>query len=117
MSIGRYRPISQDLHEANEEAARARKSKARANADILQARLDQLTLATEAMWSLLREKLALTDEDLRQRMIDLDLSDGELDGVARREPQICGNCARTTPRRAPRCIYCGHATEMDPFAF
>ena len=46
--------------------------------------LDRTMLACEAMWSLMKDKLGVTDEELRIRVNELDLSDGKLDGKIRK---------------------------------
>jgi hypothetical protein len=73
----------------------------------LQARCDRLELATHAMWTLLRDKLGLQDKDLIERVRELDLTDGRLDGRYERPPLQCPACKRTTGRRRPTCVYCG----------
>ncbi len=80
------------------------------------ARVDRMILTCEAMWSLLREKLGLSDDELVQRMNDLDLSDGKLDGKVRKGAVSCPKCGRTISRRLPKCIYCSQPIVHDPFA-
>lgn len=82
----------------------------------LHAQLQRVQLASEAMWSLVREKLGLTDADLAHRVNELDLSDGTLDGKMRRTPVSCPKCNRTISPRLPKCMYCGQAIVHKPFA-
>jgi hypothetical protein len=79
-------------------------------------RLDRALLTLEAMWTLLRERLNVTDEHLVQRIVEIDESDGIRDGKVRRPPVACPHCAKTIPARFPRCFYCGEAVPVDPFA-
>jgi len=81
----------------------------------LDARLDRMTLAFEALWTLVRDKLQVSDEDFAARMNELDLSDGKLDGKVRKGAVSCPKCARTISRRLPQCIYCGQPIVHDPF--
>ncbi|MGH7163193.1 MAG: hypothetical protein ACREID_06900, partial [Planctomycetota bacterium] len=67
------------------------------------------------LWTLLKERLGLTDEQLAARMNELDLSDGALDGKVRRTGVSCPNCKRTISRRLPRCMYCGKEIVHEPF--
>ena len=90
--------------------------RARAKADAVETRLDRALLTMHAMWTLLHDRLGVTDEELAQRVVDLDLSDGILDGKVRRPPLECGSCHRTIPSRFPRCLYCGAEVTLDPFA-
>ncbi len=96
--------------EASGEVARAR-----TQVDILERRLERALLGCEAMWSILRDKLGVTDEELYERMNDLDLSDGQLDGKVRREPGRCGKCGRTVSPNIPKCMYCGALSQTSPF--
>ncbi|MHC4550933.1 MAG: hypothetical protein ACYTEZ_19435 [Planctomycetota bacterium] len=89
--------------------------RARAKADTLELRLERAFLTLEALWSLLRDRLGVTDEELGRRIVELDESDGMLDGKVRRAPTQCPGCQRTTPTRFPRCLYCGAAVALSPF--
>jgi len=89
---------------------------ARQSADELELRLERAMLANEAMWSLLREKLNLTDVDLAQRINEIDLSDGTLDGKVRKSAVSCPRCQRAIARRFNKCMYCGQMVVQDPFA-
>ena len=80
------------------------------------ARVDRALLACEALWSLIRDKFGLTDEDLIHRMNDIDLSDGRLDGKVQKAAYACPSCGRTISRRIPKCMYCGQAIMHDPFS-
>ena len=88
----------------------------RANVSEVTARLDRTLLAVEALWSLMREKLTLTDLELVERINALDISDGKLDGRVRKTPVTCPGCGRTMSRKFPKCMYCGQAVVHDPFA-
>lgn len=81
----------------------------------MQDSLDRSMMVMEAMWSFMRDKLQLTDEQLADRVNDIDLSDGELDGRVRKSPVSCPKCNRTIARRFSRCMYCGQPVVQDPF--
>jgi len=89
--------------------------RAHAKADTLEMRLERAMLTMEAMWSLLRDRMGATDEELAARIVELDESDGMLDGKVRREPLECTACNRTIPTRFPRCLYCGAGVALNPF--
>lgn len=82
----------------------------------LEDRLDRALLACEAMWSILRDKLGVTDVELVERINDIDLSDGKLDGKVRKTAVACPKCNRTISQRFPTCMYCGQPIVHDPFA-
>ncbi len=79
----------------------------------LEARLERLALGTIAVWELLRETTELTDDDLRQRITEIDLRDGALDGRSRPTRRSCVACGRENSARRTRCLYCGHDLPDD----
>ena len=79
----------------------------RANLREFEDRFDQLTLICMAVWSLLEEKIGLTEEDLAARVKEIDLADGKQDGKIRRTIKKCVKCGRTMSPRHNRCLYCG----------
>lgn len=72
-------------------------------------RLDRLQLVCMAMWSLLKERTNLTEEDLLERVRQIDLEDGVEDGKCGGAVgvTICPNCGRKMSARHRRCLYCG----------
>lgn len=78
--------------------------------------IERLLMITEALWMLLKKEHGYTDDVLLQRIREIDLRDGELDGrVAVRPPGPCPECGRPLARKRPLCIYCGKPVEADPF--
>ena len=105
------RLAAQDAAEAKGTARRVASS-----AREVEDRLERAVLACEAMWTLMRDKLGVSDTELVQRINDIDLSDGRLDGKVRKTAVSCPSCGRTIARRFPKCIYCGQVIVHDPFA-
>lgn len=103
--------VRQDLAEAT-----ARSSQAHNDVAELESRLDRAMLACEAMWTLLSEKLSVSEEELVQRIQEIDLRDGKLDGKYKRNPVACPKCKRTISPRFIKCMYCGQPVQPDPFA-
>ena len=103
--------IASDAARAAGDARSARRS-----VDELEARIDRVMLVCEAMWSLLRDKLGMSETELLDRVNDLDLSDGKLDGKVRRTGHKCPACGRVIGPRFPICMYCGQAVQHHPFA-
>ena len=73
-------------------------------------------LICEALWSILREKHGVSEEELAERVNQIDMTDGYLDGKVRRPPIECPKCKRPTPQRLYHCIYCGEEVEGSMFA-
>lgn len=99
-------------------AGRAEAQADRANREVasLEDRIDHLTLLNMAMWSLLQEKTGLTEQDLLDRVRQIDLQDGVEDGKARKQIAKCPKCGRTMSPRHRRCLYCG-AGDLNYTAF
>jgi hypothetical protein len=74
---------------------------------LLEDRLERLALICMAMWSLIQSETDLTEEDLLQRVKEIDLMDGVADGKITGQVCRCGTCDRPVSSRHTRCIYCG----------
>jgi len=103
---------------ASAEAADARRAakRAQSDADQTEARLNRLALTCEALWVIVRDKLCVSDEELIDKITELDLSDGKLDGKVSRAAVACPKCGKTIGRRFPKCMYCGQPVMHDPFS-
>lgn len=69
--------------------------------------VQRMALASQAMWELVRETTGITEDQLRERMHEIDLRDGCRDG--RISPQVltCPQCSRAVSSKNPRCMFCG----------
>ncbi len=88
-------------------AGAAKRDDAVYDSRFLEDRLDRLALICMAMWSLLQSKTDLTEEDLLQRVKEIDLMDGTEDGKITRQVVRRSKCDRPMSSRHTRCIYCG----------
>ncbi len=104
-----------DLFPVDREA-RNQARDARADVAELGARVDRLSLITMALWSLVRDQLGLTEEQLAQRVQDLDLSDGKLDGKINPQATKCPKCGKMVSPRHARCWYCGRVRDQVSIA-
>lgn len=73
----------------------------------LERRTDRLALTTMAIWQLMSEKMGVTEADLEDKIREIDLSDGKLDGRVRVETNTCASCNRRLSKRHTKCMYCG----------
>jgi len=78
-----------------------------ARAEEMESRLNRLTLACLAMWSMLKESNRFSEEVLLERIRQIDLMDGQLDGKVSTKVKRCTRCNRVMSRRHGRCLYCG----------
>lgn len=84
---------------------------------LLEARIDKLTLVSMALWTLLKENTKLTEEDLLEKIKEIDLSDGKLDGKVRQNVSDCPQCGRVMSQKHRRCLYCGFEMNRPDSAF
>ncbi len=78
--------------------------------------IEKLLMMSEALWIILKQQHGFSDEDLIQRIQEIDLRDGRLDGkVAKQGPSACPNCKRTLIGDRPICLYCNTPIAKDPF--
>ena len=82
-------------------------SQLRAEIQDARRRCEALTIATQALWELLREHHRLPDEAILQKMREVDLRDGRADGKLAPGPVTCPACGRETSSTRKTCLYCG----------
>jgi len=83
---------------------------------VLQANLAKSMMINEALWELIRDQHGLTEKDLHDKLYQVDMRDGVLDGKHQRKAVQCPNCGHTVSPRHPACIYCGHVIDDSVFA-
>ncbi len=69
--------------------------------------VEELTLACQAMWELLRDHLGFTDDHLKAKILEIDARDGVVDGKIGAEIISCPHCGQKASTMRPNCIYCG----------
>ena len=84
----------------------------------VQAQLDTLVLANQAMWELLSKKLGVTEAELVKLMNEIDLRDGKADGkISKVQVRECGDCGHKIKKQRPNCYWCGSKISLEsPFA-
>jgi hypothetical protein len=110
-----YGPSFGELANANSKANSAENKARTAEFDVrrLVERIDSLALTCQAMWELLRKKTDLTDDELRQKMQEVDLRDGTADGRLKSVAVDCTECGRPVNSRRKACQYCGCEMQAD----
>lgn len=107
-----------DASAAKTEAASNRADLAQNSREVrdLDYAIDRIALASQAMWELVSTRLGLTEEELREKMTEIDLRDGEADQRMTARVIDCSGCGRNVNIRRDRCLYCG-ATVPRPMPF
>ena len=80
-------------------------------AETYQQRIDKMAITIHAMWLLISENTSFTEEDLKKRIIEIDMTDGKLDGRVRKKPLICKKCGAGISYRFKKCLICGEPGE------
>jgi len=81
--------------------------------------VEKLFMLTEALWTILKEKHGCTDAELVQRVQEIDLRDGKLDGKVAKVNPDCPKCGRKLMGKRPVCLYCGAEVarvDLQPFS-
>ncbi len=73
----------------------------------MEEKIDSLALTCQALWELLRDRSDLTEEELIEKIAEIDLRDGKEDGRMGTGGAPCPRCNRVLSRRHERCMYCG----------
>ncbi|HET9447303.1 MAG TPA: hypothetical protein VFO35_13640 [Steroidobacteraceae bacterium] len=104
--------------EAHSQELQQQASSTQARHAELEMRHEQLKLVTLALWRLLKDRVGLSEAELRRYVESTDLLDGEADGKVdlTRELVKCARCSRSVLNTAIVCPYCG-ARQMSENAF
>jgi hypothetical protein len=75
----------------------------------LEQQCERLNLALMAVAEILRDKLGVSEKQIEDKLEEIDLRDGQLDGKYRPvlEPSRCPSCARPNAPSRSKCLYCG----------
>ncbi|MCB1245804.1 MAG: hypothetical protein KDB69_00895 [Acidimicrobiia bacterium] len=76
-------------------------------------RVARLLLVGDALWSILKED-GHSDEELRDRIAAIDLSDGIVDGKRRQPTTECRDCGTKVPAGQGNCQFCGATVDTEP---
>lgn len=103
---------ARQARQTSQEARRDARSASR-TVEELEERLDRLAMLSAAMWTLIRDRTRLTEDDLVEKLNELDLRDGVEDGRVGRAVLACTQCGRPVSSRSAKCQYCGAPRPMD----
>lgn len=99
--------IASAARSAEESAVTA--EEARYRALDMEAKVNKLTLINHALFELIASRLGITEQDLINKVNEIDLRDGTLDGkIVAENALVCEQCGRSYSRRHNRCLYCSH---------
>lgn len=73
--------------------------------------INNLLIKNQTMWELLKEKTGLTDDDFMEKLKDIDMRDGYLNGKINTSLLNCSKCGKINNSTRDNCIYCGGELE------
>lgn len=77
----------------------------------LEGKIDALSLINHAMWELLEDRLDVTLKQLENKIEEIDLRDGKLDGKIATNITHCPDCGHKVNQRRLNCFWCGSEIE------
>ncbi|HUQ70978.1 MAG TPA: zinc ribbon domain-containing protein [Planctomycetaceae bacterium] len=89
--------------------AEATAREVRGQVDRLQRQVDQLRLALMAISEIAQTRFGVTDEQVLEKMTEIDLRDGQLDGRLTSPAATCPECRHVNSPHRDLCLYCGAA--------
>lgn len=73
---------------------------------------DVLALVNQALFEIVAEKLGVSEEDVLQKIEEIDMRDGVKDGKLGSSPSaLCPKCNRNYNVKLNKCLYCGFVNE------
>jgi hypothetical protein len=112
-----YRIEQLDARLAGSQSTAAGEAGARRAALALEDKVNQLALICRAMFELLQKATGLSEEELKAKILEIDLRDGQADGRMAPQPTRCPKCEAMISPKFGRCLFCGHEDgTSNPFA-
>ena len=96
-------------------SAASRADRAERSVKVLEENLAKTLMICEAIWELLSQRTGLTVQDLHNKLYEIDMRDGTLDGKNQRKAVECHNCGRMVGPRHSVCFYCGQVIDDSVF--
>ena len=90
------------------EASKGHDTVARDTAFGLEDKMDRLALICCALFELMQTTSGISEEQLRQKIAEIDVRDGQADGRITPRPMKCPKCDATMSPKFRRCLFCGY---------
>lgn len=98
--------INSSRHSAN--AADLKAGIAQADVQQLDSQVQTLALACQAMWELLSKQYGISEIDLLNKMSEIDMRDGVVDGkLVLKASTKCTDCGKEVKKVRSNCYWCG----------
>jgi hypothetical protein len=73
----------------------------------LRAMVERQAITNAALIELLTQHLGISENDIINKIEEIDLRDGVKDGKITSSPKSCKSCQRVLPAQRNVCLYCG----------
>lgn len=83
---------------------------------MLEANIAKALMINEALWEMVRDEHGLKEIDMVNKVHEVDMRDGVLDGKNQRKAVECPSCAHMVSPRHPACLYCGKVIDTSIFS-
>lgn len=77
-------------------------------------RVDRLVLVCHALFELVQQSTGITEEQLKAKILEVDMRDGAADGKIAPKPKRCPKCDAMISPKFGRCLFCGHRDSSVP---
>jgi hypothetical protein len=74
-------------------------------------KVNHLALICRAMFELMQASSSVTEDQLKAKIVEIDLRDGAADGKVTARAQRCPKCGAMMSPQMGRCLFCGHQDE------
>lgn len=101
------------INRANSQASRAENlaqrsaDEAKRIMDRLELKVESLILTCRALFEILQDRGELSEQELAEKMREIDLRDGTSDGRITPKSKSCSDCGRKSVADRNKCLYCG----------
>ena len=110
-------PMRSGINKENAKVAHLETRAAASLVDVLDADVERLFMLTEALWVFMQKEHGYTEEQLIEKIVEIDLRDGKLDGRSATDAPLCTSCNRPVSKQRPVCPYCGTQVEASSSPF
>jgi len=100
--------IGRQLEDVRESAAALEGSSDLRAAARLDEKVNRLALICRAMFELMQASSGVTEDQLKAKIVEIDLRDGQADGRMTPRAKPCPKCGATMSPQMGRCLFCGY---------
>lgn len=73
----------------------------------MERKVKRLKMIAQALWEIVRDQSQLTDQQVEERIKEIDLRDGQEDDSISAIPLKCPTCGRVSSSKHWKCLYSG----------